>query len=96
MSSGCVHGAVKSAAHDLDESHTLCLTFVTACVGPERPVWSEELLGSVAGPRVRFLCIDASPSHVLLGASTGRRAWGFISAHLFLRKENEDKENTPL
>ena len=37
-----------------------------------------ELLGSVAGPRVRFLCIDASPTHVLLGASTS-------SLYLFAR-----------
>jgi hypothetical protein len=28
-------------------------------------------LASVVGPRVRFLCLDADETHVVLGANTG-------------------------
>ena len=35
-------------------------------------------LAKVAGPRVRFLCIDANDAHVVLGANTG-------SAYVFAR-----------
>ena len=40
--------------------------------------WEAPELASVAGPRVRFLCLDASPKHLILGANTG-------SVYVFLR-----------
>ena len=38
---------------------------------PWRPVAEARALSQIVSPRVRFLCVDATPRHVLLGANTG-------------------------
>ena len=59
-----------------------------------RAVAETSNLASVVGPRVRFLCLDADETHVVLGANTG-------SLYVFARRRasadaTEDPSSEPL
>ena len=59
-----------------------------------RAVAETSNLASVVGPRVRFLCLDANETHVVLGANTG-------SLYVFARRRasadaTEDPSSEPL